>query len=131
MVSVTIDLINENDNSPILNSPEVPFAISEVAEDQTLVGVFTWSDVDDENLIDTYSFYALDEVPFIINGSGQILVNGIDVLDYETQTQYTFNVEVEDAFAQLSNVVSVTIDLINENDNSPILSSPELPFTIS
>ena len=114
---VTVQPIND---PPTLSS--ATFSVSETATNGTLVGAVVAGDVD---LGDTQSFSVLSGDPlgaFAINGAGQISVADSSQLDFETRATWTLTIQVQDA-AGATATNTVTINLIDQNDNNPIIIS--------
>ena len=116
---VIITIQNENDNPPIV-SPQT-FLVSELAQQNQIVGTISASDLDQDPL--TYTIVSgsgSNLTVFSINPiTGVIQVNQPNSLDYETIQSYTFTVTVSDHVFSDSN--ELTITLMNENDNPPVI----------
>lgn len=66
---------------------------------------------------------AIPGSPIRLTPAGELLIANADTLDFETQSELTFNVQANLGDDILSAAVPVTIKLQNINDNSPQLSS--------
>jgi len=114
-VDVTINIGNENDNTPV-PSVGIISPPSESAEIGTLVAAISATDADG-----TTSFiYSMTGTAFAIDSvSGVITLN--TVLDYETTPSYTETVTVSDGVNE--STIDVTINIVKANDNAPALSA--------
>lgn len=114
---VTVQPVND---APTINNAN--FSISETASNGTPVGTVVAGDVD---LGDTRTFSIVAGDPlgaFAIDGAGQITVADASQLDFETRPTWTLTVQVQDA-AGATATSTVTVNLIDQNDNSPIIVS--------
>lgn len=114
---VTVQPVND---APTINNAN--FSISETASNGTPVGTVVAGDVD---LGDTRTFSIVAGDPlgaFTIDGAGQITVADASQLDFETRPTWTLTVQVQDA-AGATATSTVTVNLIDQNDNSPIIVS--------
>ena len=115
--SITVSVTNLNDNSPAFTSS----ATFSAAENQTSIGTVTATDAD-----------ASDSVTFTVSGS-ELAITSAGVLtfasapDYETKTSYTATVTATDGTN--STTQSITVNVTNLNDNSPVFTS-SATFTI-
>ena len=107
---ITVNVTNENDNSPSFTS-EATFS---AAENQTAIGTVTATDADG------------DAVTFIISGD-EFAITSAGVLtfvsapDYETKATYTTTVTATDG-VNISQQ-NVTVNVTNLNDNTPVITS--------
>ena len=107
---IVVNIINLNDNGPSFTS--IPtFSIE---ENQTAIGTVTATDADG------------DDVAFTVSGS-ELSITSTGVLsfisapDYETKTTYTATVTASDGAN--SSAQDISINVININDNSPVITS--------
>ncbi|MDH5446500.1 MAG: cadherin domain-containing protein [Gammaproteobacteria bacterium] len=111
---ISINVINENDNSPVPSVGVITHP-SEVAAAGTSVATISATDADGTS---TFS-YSMTGTDFTIDAStGEITVN--TALDYETTASYTETVTVNDGAND--GTVVITINIINENDTAPVPS---------
>lgn len=97
------------------------FKIAENASKGDSVGVVKASDPDTYNTAFKTLTYTIvqnsdddetNDVPFVISNKGKITVSKDSVLDFETQSSYTFDVQVTDGSTEPA-VVKVTVTLID------------------
>ena len=125
---VMIQIMDVNDNPPVINPPTT-FSIPETSPTGTHIGCINADDADSgQNALLNYSLAAGTEecsipTPFLVNEtSGCIEV--CQPLDFESVVTYSFNVTVTDMGSnQLSTGVTITVDIINENDHPPVITS--------
>jgi hypothetical protein len=138
VTTATINLTNLNDNTPVV--VDAQFSVDENATIGTVVGTVSGSDADGDPL--NFGIISGNESgAFTINPiTGEIIVIDSNTLDYETQTSYVLKVEASDAMvpnvlltsfgkinalyelsATSTNIATVTINVNNLNDNSPVL----------
>ena len=124
--TVFITVNNINDNSPVFipNSNYV-FSISEVAQSGSAVGTVQATDADIGSFGTISSYSTAPDTHSYITGNftisdttGVISLSSSSSLDYEGQNQYVFTVTATDAGGLTSNA-SVTINILNYNDNQP------------
>jgi hypothetical protein len=125
--TIAINITNENDNTPVVTEAQ-SFSLSENATNGTSVGILAATDADDTNQAGFTDFQRWKITGgsgawfFEINeNTGEITARAIrwfDWFDFEKVTAYSLRVSVSDgATRSLSTIV--TINLINENDNTP------------
>lgn len=114
-ITVTIN-INDLNEAPVL-TPNGPFAVSEAAANNTLVGTMSASDVDDGQSL-TYSIVGGNTHGiFSINNAGEIRVSNNTYLDYELLNTYTLQIRVTDnGTGNLFDQENVTVNLTNVNE---------------
>ncbi len=123
-VLVNISVIDVNDNAPEFNNTESTFVVSENQPQNSVIGVITAFDVDTGvNAALQYSILPVgNNLPFSVEASTGVLFVS-NSLDYELNTSYSFAILVEDnGTPSLSNTTAVHVELLDENDNSPIFS---------
>ena len=116
-IDITFQLLDINDNAPMFTNLMSPYDIDENSPLGTEVFVATATDADlGSNAIVSYS---IPSSPFTINeNTGSVTVSAS--LDYEDVTEYTVTITASDG--TLSSNESVTIQVIDVNDNPPIFS---------
>jgi gliding motility-associated-like protein len=114
--TITVDLNNLDDNTPVANDAAV--SIDENSANGTLVHTVVATDADGNSL--TYAITAGNTTgAFVINGAtGAITVADATRLDYETLNQFMLTVNASDGTG--NDNATITIDLNNLNDNAPV-----------
>ena len=108
--SLTINITNVNDNSPVITSD----ATFTAAENQTAIGTVTATDADGDTIV------------FSISGS-ELEVSAVGVVtfanapDYETKSSYTATITATDGLYAVTQ--DITVNVTNVNDNSPVITS--------
>ena len=121
--TVTVNVLDSNDNVPVLNSSEYTMNISESAEVSSFVLAVTATDNDatSPNNQITYSLTGSDIGHFSIAQNGDI--NLASALDFEIQEVHSFfAVAVDGGNPSLTSTAEVTITVINENDLPPVVN---------
>ena len=128
--NVTIQITDTNDLTPVIHGQPISFSISENVDPPALVGCINASDADtglggrlDYSILGADS--CSDDIPFVINETTGC-ISSCQILDYESSSSYVFVVEVCDsALPLMCSNASVTVEVIDLNDNSPqFLSDP-------
>ncbi|MEJ6982222.1 glycoside hydrolase family 98 domain-containing protein [Pedobacter sp. P351] len=125
--TITINITNENDNTPVIASQD--YSISERATSQTILFQASVIDADDINQ-SGYSKLAWQisggtgASVFTIDSLGAVRLSEGAALDFESLTSYIIKVKVTDGKKE-SLEGSLTINLSNENDNTPVIATPE------
>ena len=130
-VDVYINLLDENDCSPVFNQSIYSFFVAENSIRGTFVGRTNATDCDiGLNSKIRYTISSGDDGQFKIGtNSGIIRVKGS--LDYETISQYTLNVLAEDYGEDSEfNNAWVDIEVTDVNDSPPEFSRDEYRFRI-
>ena len=122
--SVTITVLDVNDNTPVFNQSAYRSTVSENQVLVTPIISFTATDGDSgTNAVLSYSITSgNDQGAFSLDSiSGVLLIAG--ALDRETTASYNLTVQVADGGnPSLSSRVNATITIDDENDNSPVFS---------
>ncbi|XP_046555855.1 protocadherin-11 X-linked-like isoform X2 [Haliotis rubra] len=124
-VSLTIFILDENDNEPEFREAVYLFKILENKPIDTHVGQIRAYDTDlDGGGFVTYSIVDIGQyVPFILTSTGILLSN--DVFDREQRDEYSFDVEASDhGYPSLANRVRVIVEITDVNDNTPVITFP-------
>ncbi|XP_033732971.1 protocadherin Fat 1-like isoform X2 [Pecten maximus] len=121
--TVSVSLIDVNDNDPVFDEGSLIVAIMEDACTPTGVSLFTVSTTDeDEGLNGEIASYSItggneDEI-FTINNDGVVRCD--KGLDYETTTEYKLvTVATDNGTPQKSSSSTLTLSINDVNDNSP------------
>ena len=130
--TLTINVLDYNDNPPIFSSSLYPIPGSEDAKLGTQVTTVTASDLDAPSTPNSQLSYSLSmnsqhkSIFDIDSDTGQIIL--IDNIDYESFPIYEFIIEaVDSGIPSLTGSTTVRLSVINVNDNPPsFLSNPFL-----
>lgn len=127
--SVTITILDVNDNAPQLDANEYRISVPEntVPPSQVL----TISAIDaDSGLFGEREFSLLGTNFFFIDATTGAL-SLVEFLDYEIQEVHTFTVVVTDrGNSPLSSSAQVIVDVINVNDNTPLFVPDSYQFEV-
>ena len=125
-VDVTVQLNDTNDNPPQFINPPANVCVSESEVSGFVVTTLSADDADiGQNAI--ISFSLTGSSLFSINSTSGV-VTLVGSLDYETTTEYTVEVTASNPDG-LSTQHTLTLHVLNENDNSPIFTMD--PYTAS
>jgi hypothetical protein len=113
-VPVTIDVIDENDNWPVLINTTFTFFIVENVPPRSHVGYIIAYDKDPMAVL-AYSFVSSSSEFIVDSSSGEIVTRNI--IDREAGAFYTMTVAVSDGLHTATATVTVTV--LDLNDNSP------------
>ncbi|CAF3701955.1 unnamed protein product [Rotaria sordida] len=121
--SLTININNLNDNKPKFEKESYLFKILENVSIGTLIGQVKAIDLDLNSIIH-YELTSMDEqnVFYIDFLTGQLRSKAL--LDYEICSNYRFYITAKDNDDLQSVRVLITIQLIDINDNSPVIDTP-------
>uniref|UniRef100_A0A4W6ECJ5 Cadherin domain-containing protein n=1 Tax=Lates calcarifer TaxID=8187 RepID=A0A4W6ECJ5_LATCA len=119
---ILFDIIDVNDNAPIIDLMSTTQSIPEDSKLQTVVAVMNVHDADSDNN-GVVKCFLRDSEPFIIentsNGFYSILTN--TDLDRETASEYNITVTCSDeGVPSLSSSVTLTLQISDVNDNTPV-----------
>jgi protocadherin Fat 1/2/3 len=132
-VDITITALDVNDNAPVLSGPSAA-KIPESAEIDTLVALYTATDADiGANALIAFTLTSGNtENAFRIGSfTGQLQVAA--ALDYEKQTEYVLEITAYNPSDPLgpNSTVSLSISILDINDNNPVLSQATYNVTIA
>lgn len=133
IAEVNIHIVDTNDNAPLFTRLPERTQISELAPIGSLVARISATDAD-AGLNGDVVYALVDgnrEEKFRVDAStGQLLVAGI--LDRETEDQYVLTVAAMDAAPEgsLTSTASITVDVLDENDNQPEFTQTEASISI-
>ena len=126
--TVTVTLVDINDNAPAFGSSTFVISVDENAEANTPVLSTTELAVTDEDTAVVNTAYTLNVEPDTVFGIGS---NGLYIrsdgpgLDFERETAYTLKVTAESSQnPALQSSVSVAVTVNNLNDNGPVHTAP-------
>ena len=114
MTNVTINLINVNEDPPILTGSEA-VEISEFAATGSIVAVF--DALDPDNNVVTFDITSGNSENKFSIGSSNGSITLADSLDYETTASYTLGIVASDG--QQSSSATLTVTVLDENEFSP------------
>uniref|UniRef100_A0A8C4XAQ6 Cadherin domain-containing protein n=1 Tax=Erpetoichthys calabaricus TaxID=27687 RepID=A0A8C4XAQ6_ERPCA len=132
--TIYLNILDVNDNAPTFSRAlyEIPVpennipgtllcSVTAMDPDADLNGAMKYSIKETNDFNNTFTKY------FSINrDNGNIY--SLQSFDYEIQTFYTFDVVAKDSgIPQLSSSVTVKINVLDENDNTPVIVSPWRP----
>lgn len=131
--TLQINLINCNDNPPILNVPNIQMSLPENTVINTLVAQFNASDADQINGVGiTYSFSltGTDYLSFAINSTtGAVLL--IQSLDFEQKQSYTLMIIAQDSGSPpLTTQGILTVTVTDIDDNPPMFTQNQYMFSL-
>ena len=126
--NVVITVTDVNDNPPVVD-PAQAFPVAEDASDTTVVGTVTANDPDISDTITGFSITGGNTGnAFTIDASGVITVADTAAIDFESATSFTLSVTATDG-SNTSAAESVTINVNDANDTSPVVTPAGVPFT--
>jgi protocadherin delta 1 len=126
--SVVVMVEDINDEKPLFTDKTYMFSVKENQEPGTLVGTVTATDADGppyNEFLFSFIHGGIATKTFVIDPkSGRIMLR--ERLDRETNNIYHLIVAAKDSssHSQFSSTASVTINVADENDNSPIFDFP-------
>ncbi|XP_033742919.1 LOW QUALITY PROTEIN: protocadherin Fat 1-like [Pecten maximus] len=122
VTSVLIEVKDYNDNPPVFQSRHYQAAVNELAEPGTVLLPLHVFDADSEQ--NTHiSYFIIDGDPhgrFQVYHTGEVCVSR--PLDREKVT--TYNLQIAATDGGLSSMTTVTVDILDDNDNSPVCGQP-------
>ncbi|XP_075708430.1 protocadherin-9 isoform X2 [Rhinoderma darwinii] len=122
--AVIVTVLDENDNSPKFTHNHFQFFVSENLPKYSTVGVITATDSDaGENKAVTLSILN-DNENFVLDPYSGLIKSNVS-FDREQQSSYTFDVKaVDGGQTPRSSTAKVTINIMDANDNSPVVIYP-------
>lgn len=122
--AVIVNVQDKNDNNPKFTHNHFQFFVSENLPKYSTVGVITVTDADaGENAAVTLSLLS-DDANFILDPYSGVITSNVS-FDREQQSSYSFDVRAEDnGQPPGSSSAKVTINVIDVNDNSPVVIYP-------
>jgi Ca2+-binding RTX toxin-like protein len=121
---ITITLDDANDNAPVITTTAF-----NVAENKTGVGTVVAEDVDTTGEAITYSISGGDDLSLFAINNVTGALSFLDLQDYEG-SQKQFEVEITASDGKNSSKQTVTINLTDVNDVTPVFTSPST-FTVA
>uniref|UniRef100_A0AAV2JQ63 Cadherin domain-containing protein n=1 Tax=Knipowitschia caucasica TaxID=637954 RepID=A0AAV2JQ63_KNICA len=127
----TVLLIDENDNAPKFNSSEYRVTITELAQVGFALPLFIQAEDKDEGVNSMFQVFLTGNnseyftiSPTAVQGRADIRMRVAKPLDYETIRSFSFSLFANESLSDHVGFARIFIDLVNENDNRPIFSSP-------
>uniref|UniRef100_A0A667WW76 Cadherin domain-containing protein n=1 Tax=Myripristis murdjan TaxID=586833 RepID=A0A667WW76_9TELE len=129
-VNIDITVLDANDNAPVFNQSVYKASVMENTDKGTKVITVNATDADSgSNGLITYNINsAVSDLFSVDEKTGNILVTG--VIDYEKDKKYEFRVEAKDQ-GGLTDSSKVIIEVIDVNDNAPVISIMSFTSTVS
>ncbi|XP_030648002.1 protocadherin beta-16-like [Chanos chanos] len=132
-VQIYITVLDANDNAPVFTQKIYKATIKENAQKGTKITAVSASDADDgsNGMIKYYisnKMDALTDVFTIDRVSGEITING--EVDYEISSNYQIDIQAKDQ-GGLSDSCKLVIDVLDINDNKPIINVLSMSKSIS
>ncbi|MCF2856051.1 rhombosortase-dependent cadherin domain-containing protein [Pseudoalteromonas sp. SMS1] len=121
-----LDIVEAPKRAPMIEEGQ-SFELQENNDENTSLGMLAFSDPDPE-VSPVERFMILDEVPFMIDETGEIFVT--ESLDYEIQNEYSFFVRAVDTLGNTSEYteveVSVTNDSADDDISDPVIDEGQM-----
>lgn len=132
--SLEIQVVDDNDHSPQFPQTFLEFNVSELTSSGTEITMVTATDRDQRDNGFVMYFLNEDDVGGLFTianpESGSITVNG--ALDFETQQFFELNITAQDSGPiPRQSFLLIAINILDENDNSPIIQNPNPIFNIT
>ncbi|KAF5896048.1 protocadherin-9-like [Clarias magur] len=122
--AVIVTILDENDNSPKFTHNHFQFFVSENLPKYSTVGVITVTDADAGENAEVSLSILNDNENFILDPLSGVIKSNVS-FDREQQSSYTFDVRaVDGGRPPCSSVAKVTINVIDVNDNPPVVIFP-------
>lgn len=118
-LTVFIIVLDTNDNKPDFVSPDRTFVLEDEPFGYPIITITAIDQDSGDNALIRYSIVQEDSNIFFLDpDSGLLKLHG--ALDYETKTKYLLNISATDSGSpRLTSYQSLTIDLVDVNDNAP------------
>ena len=130
---VIVSILDQNDNAPVFSDEPYQFQVAENATVGHLLGTILATDTDAGSNADiTFEISQGDLTSlFLINRvTGVLMVAG--GLDRETAASYSLSITASDrGRPALSNTTTVSIEILDINDNPPVFSAPSYATSTS
>ncbi|ESP94457.1 rhombosortase-dependent cadherin domain-containing protein [Pseudoalteromonas luteoviolacea] len=112
------------DRDPVIDQGQ-SFEVMENNEAGASIGMLMFTDPDPD-VSPVESFMILDEVPFMINPTGEVIVT--TELDFEMQSEYSFFVRAMDSMGNTSDYTEVNVEVLDElgdDDVAPVIKDEQ------
>ena len=133
-VNVTVQIGDVNDNAPYFANISTVVPLYENATSGQVVGRFVFEDADEgSNGIMSYSIIGGSGANrFVITNDGDLMVAAGASFDYETNTSFTVVITAVDGGSPpMNNSVTLTIMILNIDDNRPLFNPKLYQFTVA
>lgn len=123
-MTTTIHVLDVNEFPPMFVDAPYVYEVAENSNLSTLVGTLRAVDIDAMDMGDFIYFIRTspDDLPFIVEQDGDVLVSGD--IDYERNQNFTFTVQALDdpahSMPPMSATAEVTVVVLDRNDNGPV-----------
>ncbi|XP_075247126.1 cadherin-23-like [Convolutriloba macropyga] len=123
---ITVNILNDNDNNPEIESPSSPLEVPENAAVGYVIHQFLASDADGDTDL---SFLPLGgtNLDIAIRANGSLYVSA--ALDRERTSQYDISVHAEDSSNRVG-TLRVVVSVLDINDNDPIFPFSMFTFDV-
>ncbi|XP_032878929.1 protocadherin-9 isoform X3 [Amblyraja radiata] len=122
--AVIVTILDENDNNPKFTHNHFQFFVSENLPKYSTVGVITVTDADAGENAEVMASVVGDNDNFILHPVNGVIRSNVS-FDRELQSSYTFEVKAIDRGRPVrTSIAKVTINVIDVNDNSPVVIYP-------
>ncbi|XP_043547281.1 protocadherin-9 isoform X4 [Chiloscyllium plagiosum] len=122
--AVIVTVLDENDNNPKFTHNHFQFFVSENLPKYSTVGVITVTDLDAGANAEVMASVVGDNANFILDPLSGVIRSNVS-FDREQQSSYTFEVKAVDRGRPVrTSIAKVTINVIDVNDNSPVVIYP-------
>ncbi|XP_072332219.1 protocadherin-9 isoform X5 [Scyliorhinus torazame] len=122
--AVIVTVLDENDNNPKFTHNHFQFFVSENLPKYSTVGVITVTDMDAGENAEVMASVVGDNANFILDPLSGVIRSNVS-FDREQQSSYTFEVKAVDRGRPArTSIAKVTINVIDVNDNSPVVIYP-------
>ncbi|XP_050416615.1 protocadherin-9 [Patella vulgata] len=125
IATVVINIVDENDNTPIIKEESLRLRVLENLHSGSVVGKIeaTDADVGDNGKLIFLPRESNPSIPFAVFNDGVIRTDR--VLDRETKSHYEFDIVVQDNGREPRKATGhVVVDIIDDNDHTPTIEFP-------
>ena len=125
---VLVTVNDLNDNSPVFILTATTVEVSEDSQQGIVVAVYRAMDADiGENAAITFTLSPTN-LPFTISSTGILTLTGN--IDFEMTQSYFINITVSNNGSSLSSSMITNVQVINVNDNSPVITGEPYRATV-
>ncbi|XP_056151640.1 protocadherin beta-16-like [Lampris incognitus] len=119
---IVIDIIDVNDNSPVIDLMSTTQTIREDSAAQTVVAIMSVHDPDSDNN-GVVNCFLRDNVPFIIKPTSDMFYSLVTDSDLDRERASEYNISItccDEGVPSLSSSVTLTLHISDVNDNAPV-----------